>query len=165
MKESDYNYQSRAKYTTYLHTDRRLYLPGETVHVHGIIRENNTSLRVPSSTSFSLTVSDYMGKVISTTALVPNEYGTISADIALPKDASLGNYSISLSLIDGTEYVENGWTNFQVEVFKNPTFTATVELRSPDIVDGSVKNLRKKTNTDRNNPWYSDVYEGKFSLE
>lgn len=74
-------------------------------------------------------------------------------------------YSVSLSTLDGTEYVQNGWANFQVEVFKNPTFTASVELRSPDIENGNVKNLRKKENTDQNNPWYSDVYEGKFALE
>lgn len=29
--------------------------------------------------------------------------------------------------------IENGYTNFQVEVFKNPTFTAEVKLKSSDI--------------------------------
>ena len=89
----------------------------------------------------------------------------MSADLNLDKNASLGMYSISLSTLDQTEYVQNGWTNFQVEVFKNPTFSATVTLKSPDLEDGMVKNLRKKENTDQNNPWYESVYEGKFTLE
>jgi uncharacterized protein YfaS (alpha-2-macroglobulin family) len=65
--------------------------------------------------------------------LKPNEFGTISTDFDLPKDASLGSYSVSLVSNNSTEYVENGYTNFQVEIFKNPTFTATVELKSPEL--------------------------------
>ena len=74
MKESDYSYETRPKYTAYIHTERRLYLPGETVHIHGIIRENSTSLKVPENTSFNLIISDSMGKEISRIAMKPNEF-------------------------------------------------------------------------------------------
>lgn len=89
MKESDYSYMTKAKYTSYLHTDRRLYLPGETVHVHGIIRENSASLRVPTDVALQFIVMDNLGREISRTPMKPNEYGTISADITLAKDAGL----------------------------------------------------------------------------
>lgn len=165
MKEYDYSYENRPRYTAYLHTDRRLYLPGETVHIHGILRENSSSLQIPRDIAYTLIVSDSMGKEVSRVDMKPNEFGTISTDYILPKEASLGNYSVSLMTLDQTEYVQNGWTNFQVEIFKNPTFTATVELRSPDLDGEVLKNLRKKPNTDPNSPWYSDVYEGQLSLE
>ena len=165
MKDSDYSYETRPRYTVYLHGDRKLYLPGETVHIHGIIRENSTSLKVPENTSFTLIVNDTMGKEVNRVSLKPNEFGTISADYILPKDALLGNYSVNLTTMDMTEYVANGSTNFQVEVFKNPTFSPTVDLKSPDLENESLKYLRKKPNTDTHTPWYKDVYVGDFSLQ
>lgn len=165
MKDSDYSYQTRSRYTVYLHGDRKLYLPGETVHIHGIIRENSAALKVPENAVFTLVIDDPMGREVDRVTLKPNEFGTISSDYTLPRDTSLGSYSVNLTTMEMTEYVANGSMNFQVEVFQNPTFTATVELRSPDIENESVKNLRKKPNTDTNTPWYSDVYEGHFSLQ
>ncbi len=165
MKDSDYSSLSRPRYTSYLHTDRKLYLPGETVHFHGVLRENSASLSIPTETTFTLVVSDAQGKEVQRTTLKPNEFGTISTDLILAGNAPLGMYSVSLVTGDQTEYIANGSTNFQVEVFKNPTFTATVDLKSPDIIDESVNGLRKKPNTDPNTPWYSYVYEGNFSLQ
>jgi hypothetical protein len=73
-------------------------------------------------------------------------------------------YGVNITSTDTSEYIENSWTNFQVEVFKNPTFTAVVELKSDDLEDGSVKNLMKIPNTDEYNPWYKDVYSGRFTI-
>lgn len=164
LKDSDYSYATRSLYTAYLHTDRLLYLPGETVYIHGILRKNNTKLEIP-DTNFDVIVSDMMGREVKRVTLKPNEFGTMSTDFVLSKEAPLGSYSISLQAANTTEYIENGWSNFQVEVFKNPTFTAEVKLQSPDIENDSLTNLRKKENTDPNNPWYHDVYETQFSLE
>lgn len=40
---------------------------------------------------------------------------------------------MSIVSTKNSEFIENAWGNFQVEVFKNPTFTATVSLKSPDV--------------------------------
>lgn len=61
--------------------------------------------------------------------------------------------------------ISNSWSSFQVEVFKNPTFTAELSLRSPDIESDMLLNLREATNMDASSPWYSKVYESTFSLE
>ncbi len=61
-------------------------------------------------------------------------------------------------------FIENGYTYFQVEVFKNPTFTADVVLKSDNIENDFVSNLRKKPNLDTLNPWYRDVYSSTFSI-
>lgn len=43
-------------------------------------------------------------------------------------------YSVSVDMQDADiPYIQHGWTNFQVEYFKKPTFTAQLELRSPQI--------------------------------
>jgi len=33
-------------------------------------------------------------------------------------------------------WISNAYTSFQVEIFKNPTFTAEVKLSSPEVKDG-----------------------------
>jgi uncharacterized protein YfaS (alpha-2-macroglobulin family) len=165
IQDSDYSWMSRGRYTSYLHADRRLYLPGETVHIHAILRENTSSLTIPRDATFDLSITDPLGREVQKTTLNPNDFGAISLDLTLPKDTPLGSYNMSISPTNSTDYIENSWGNFQVEVFKNPTFTATVELKSDDIQDGSVKNLRKIHNTDPYSPWYDDVYTGDMTIQ
>ncbi len=88
----------------------------------------------------------------------PTEYGSVATELTLATDASLGSYGISLVSTNSAEYVQNGYSNFQVEVFKNPTFTATVELKSPDLEKDTLRDLRKVPNTDPYTPWYNDIY-------
>ncbi len=166
LKDSDYSYFTRPLYSAYIHTDRKLYLPWEQVFFHAIIRKNENSLTLPANEKFTLQVSDSNGAVVSTTTLEPNEFGTISTDYLLPKDAPLWSYTVSLSPFDSSlGYIDNSYTQFQVEVFKNPTFTALVSLQSPDVEKNIIRNLRKNPNVDPNMPWYTSVYEGTFSLE
>lgn len=164
IKDSDYSYQSRGRYAGYIHTDRKLYLPGEKVHIHAIIRENKAALTIPSATSFIAILNDPLGREIRRVSVKTNEFGSFSLDYELPKEAALWMYSVNLTTTDALDYIENAWTNFQVEVFKNPTFTATVELKSDDLEDGAVKNLMKIPNKDPYSPWYESVYTGNFTI-
>lgn len=58
MKEADYGWDNRSLYSAYIHTDRRLYLPGETVYIKGYLRKNETSLTVPTGEEFDINISD-----------------------------------------------------------------------------------------------------------
>jgi uncharacterized protein YfaS (alpha-2-macroglobulin family) len=165
IKDSDYSWASRPDFSAYLHTDRKLYLPGEKVYVHAIIRKNDSALTIPSDQIFDVVISDPLGREVKRSTMKTNEFGSLSLEYDLTKDAPLGSYGISIISTDSSEYIGSGWSNFQVEVFKNPTFTATVELKSPDIENSMIKDLRKTTNTDPYNPWYNDVYTGKFTIE
>lgn len=166
LKDSDYSWETRPKYSAYIHTDRLLYLPGEKVYVRAILRENDTALRIPSDTNFLVKVTDPIGTEIKNITMKPNEYGTISFDLSLDQEASLGSYSVSIVPFENQEtYISNGYTTFQVEVFKNPTFTAEVSLQSPDIEEDIVTSLRKNVNTDPSQPWYTDVYASTIALE
>lgn len=109
IKDSDYSWFTRPEFTTYVHTDRRLYLPGETVHIHAILRKNSAALEIPFNDSFELKVMDPLGREIKNITMKPNEFGSIATDIVLPADASLGSYSINILPADTTDYVENGW--------------------------------------------------------
>lgn len=166
MKDSDYSWDTRGKYTTYLHTDRRLYLPWETVNVHAIMRENNTTLSIPGDVKFQIRVMSPLGAEIQNVVQKPNEFGTLSLSFPLDKSASLWLYSVQVSVYgDDGVTIENWYTNFQVEVFKNPTFTANVKLQSQDIQNDLLMTLRKKENTDPNYPWYKDVYSTTFNVD
>jgi uncharacterized protein YfaS (alpha-2-macroglobulin family) len=166
MKDSDYSWNTRPELSAYIHTDRRLYLPWEKVYVHAILRKNTNQLEIPQGEKFDITVLGPMGLEIKKVTQIPNEYWTLSFDFDLDKNASLWLYSINISRSnDSFGYIANAYTNFQVEIFKNPTFTANVSLMSPDVESGVLMNLRKVDNTDPSNPWYNSVYQSKFALE
>jgi uncharacterized protein YfaS (alpha-2-macroglobulin family) len=166
MKDSDYSWNTRPEFSAYIHTDRRLYLPWEKVYIHAVIRRNASKLEIPQGEKFDITVTDPIGLEIKKITQIPNEYGTIFFDLDLDKNASLGSYTVNIARSnDSIGYIAGGYTNFQVEVFKNPTFTADVSLASPDVDSGVLTNLRKIENTDPSNPWYTSVYQSKFALE
>lgn len=89
LKDSDYSWETRPTYSAYIHTDRRLYLPGETVYVHAIVRKNDTTLTIPKDTSFAVQVTDPMGAELKKVIIKPNDFGTISFDFALDKETNL----------------------------------------------------------------------------
>ena len=165
IKDSDYSWSSRPEFTSYLHTDRRLYLPGEKVYIHVILRKNSASLLIPEDDIFDIAISDPLGREVKRATLKPNEFGSISLEYEIPKEWALGSYTFTVVSNNSLEHIENGWSNFQVEVFKNPTFTASVDLKSPDLENDVIKDLRKTSNTDPYNPWYSDIYKGNFTIE
>ena len=64
-----------------------------------------------------------------------------------------------------SEWITNAYTSFQVEVFKNPTFTAEVKLSSPEVTNGIINNIREVANNDPNTQWYEKAYKSNFSIE
>lgn len=168
LKEYDYSWDSRPPLSAYIHTDRRLYLPGDKVYIHAILRKNDTKLTIPVDTPFQARITDPLWTIVKEWTYKANDYGSIAFDFTLPTDAHLGSYSINIEPVENSGWyymISNSWSNFQVEVFKNPTFTAEVSLRSPDIDWDTLLNLREQSNTDPSSPWYSKVYESTFSLE
>ncbi len=66
---------------------------------------------------------------------------------------------------DPNNYISNAYTSFQVEIFSNPTFTAEVQLSSPEVTSGVINNIREVANTDTANPWYDKAYKSNFTIE
>ena len=113
-----FNYYSpRRDYETYsLFTDRKIYRPGQTVHVGLIAYRNidNKETTVLANKACKLTLRDANHKVVKEQEVITDDYGTASYDFTLPSGGLMGQFSV---------YCNNGnATYFSVEEYKRPTF-------------------------------------------
>jgi uncharacterized protein YfaS (alpha-2-macroglobulin family) len=74
-----------------MHTERRLYLPGETVHIQGILRsvQNGKLLPVDTSSTYTVVVTDTVGTEKLRKDIRPNEYGSIYTSLVIGTLASM----------------------------------------------------------------------------
>lgn len=165
MKESDYGWDSRSAYSAYIHTDRRLYLPGETVYIKAIVRKNEFSLNIPENEVFNISINDPEWKNIITKQVIANSFGSISTSLVIDSGASLWAYQVMVESLTDNNWISNSYTSFQVEIFKNPTFTAEVKLSSPEVNNGIIGSIRKTPNQDPNYDWYENTYKSNFNIE
>ena len=82
------------KQRAYFYTDRRIYRPGQTVYFKGILRNDNDARYTlpPEGAQMSLTLIDGQGREIWRDAAQVNDMGTVSGEISLSGEASLGYY-------------------------------------------------------------------------
>ena len=101
-----------------LFTDRRLYRPGQQVHVSLIDFKKNSRTKkasVNAEESITLTLYDEEDNELATKELLTDAYGTASATFDLPKSVKTGSFTIEAN--------EDFQTEFHVEEYKRPTFT------------------------------------------
>jgi hypothetical protein len=111
------------KYYAYLNTDRKLYLPWEDVYFKVNLRYSDL-LKIPVWESFNLKIQDSNNKEIYNKNLKANWYGSIFDTIKLEKTSKLGYYKIFVS-----KWNERlAYSNFAVEIFKNPKFKSDVSI-------------------------------------
>jgi len=113
------------EYYSHIYTDRKLYLPGESVNIKWIIRKS-LDLSIPESKDFILKIKNSKWEEILNKTVEITEFWSFSENIELRKDSNLWNYNISLYYWD--TYLFNWW--FSVEVFKNPKFSNEVSLKA-----------------------------------
>lgn len=130
---SDYA-ESAVRLRGYLHSDRGLYRPGDTVHLRGLARtmKLGEGLRVPVAKKVDVTVRDPRGNQILTKAVTLSKYGGISFDVALPADARLGDYSVGAQMKEGA-FRET----FSVEEYRPAAFEVKAKAAAaPPVVAG-----------------------------
>jgi hypothetical protein len=119
-----FNYYDRANDVDQisLFTDRRVYRPGQTVHVAAVLYRNrqHTQDDAIGGRPVTLTLRDANYKVVSEQQVKTDDYGTASADFVLPSSGLTGQFSIRTSPTMG-----NVW--FSVEEYKRPTFQVEFE--------------------------------------
>lgn len=101
-----------------LFTDRRLYRPGQQVHVSLIdFKKNNQTKKASVNVADSITLKlyDTEDNEIATKKVLTDAYGTANATFDLPKSGKTGSFSIEAN--------EDYQTDFHVEEYKRPTFT------------------------------------------
>ncbi|HHN46636.1 MAG TPA: hypothetical protein ENN09_04265, partial [Planctomycetes bacterium] len=82
----------------YIYTSRPVYLPGETVHVRGVIRAvKDGNYAIPEGGHYTIAVVSSDGKRIAEKTVELGRFGSFNAEFPLPEPCGLGRYSITVS--------------------------------------------------------------------
>jgi len=117
-----YGYQS-TDYRVYLHTDRPVYRPSQTVYYRGIARQvaDDGTYRNATGDTVAVEVTDARGNSIAKDTLTLSDFGTFSGELALADEPPLGEYQIHTRIGD-----HDDWFSFSVEEYKKPEYEVTV---------------------------------------
>ncbi len=129
-----FNLNSGSNSRAFIYTDRPVYRPSHDVHIKAVLRQvKDDNLVLPSDKTVQLTVRDADDKTIFKKDLPVSTHGTVSADLTLAADASLGFYNIQISAADGIR----GGGSFYVEEYKKPEYQVTVKPAAKRILQGN----------------------------
>jgi len=130
----------------YVFDDRKLYRPGEEVHLKGWIRRIGTGKAGDvgpldgAITRVNYVVKDYAGNEVTKGELTPNAFGGFDTSFKLPANMNLGNAQVQFDTKSTMKAfdAENYTHNLQVQEFRRPEFevTAKTETESPLFVGG-----------------------------
>src|SRR6185436_17151424 len=111
----------------FLHTDRGLYRPGDTVHLRGLARllDLGGGLFVPPDAKAVVTVQDPNDREVAQSTLRLSRFGGFSFDHVLPELTPLGDYRVRARLPHG-EFSET----FTVEEFRPATFEVKLTAKA-----------------------------------
>jgi uncharacterized protein YfaS (alpha-2-macroglobulin family) len=125
----------------FLHTDRGLYRPGDTVHVRGLARllQLGGRLYVPSGAEATVTVSDPSDRELARQVIPLSRFGGFSLEHVLPEVTPLGDYRVTARLPHG-EFSET----FTVEEFRAATFEVELAAREPRAFAGGRLSLSSR---------------------
>lgn len=115
----------------FMHSDRGLYRPGDTVHVKGLARTSQLGapLAVPSEKRAKLTVRGPRGDELLTREVPISDFGGFWTDIEMPSDARLGDYSVRAEMEHGSFS-----TSFAVEEYRAASFEVTGKSETKRLV-------------------------------
>jgi alpha-2-macroglobulin len=117
----------------FLHTDRGLYRPGETVHLRGLARTMKLggALRVPGGRKVRVTVRDPRGEEILAKNVAMSRYGGFALDVPLGEGARLGDHRVEAALAEGS-FSER----FSVEQYRAAAFEVKIPAPAREPVAG-----------------------------
>ncbi|MBS1912435.1 MAG: hypothetical protein JST22_10655 [Bacteroidetes bacterium] len=113
-----------ASSVVYLHTDRPVYRPSQTVYYRGIVRsvtEAGTYENVDTGKAY-VEVTDARGGSLKKDTLRISDFGTFSGDLTLGEEPPLGNYTITVNIGGQTSSF-----SFDVQEYKKPEYEVTVK--------------------------------------
>lgn len=121
------------RYFGFIYTDRPIYRPGQVVHYKGVFRlDNDATYQLPPvGEKVLISIYDPMGKIIQKEEKALGPYGTVSGDLTLGDEASLGYYQIEASI--GAERFEG---YFQVAEYRKPEFEVSLKTDKDSYING-----------------------------
>ncbi len=116
------SYDDMDRTNTQLFTDRKIYRPGQQVHVSALVHTNKggMDLGVGSDKELTFTLYDANHRSVEVKSADTDEFGVAAVDFTLPKNGLTGNFVIR---------ADNGSVNFRVEEYKRPTF----QIEFPEV--------------------------------
>lgn len=125
-------------YELSLLTDRSIYRPGQTVYLKGVVyHKGKNSAQVVEGEWVNLELLDANLKQIATRRVQTNEFGSFTADFALPSACLNGQFMVRVQ-----EKHISGAARFQVEEYKRPTFEITFQPVTVPYCLGETVTLR-----------------------
>lgn len=120
-------------YTIYLHTERPLYRPGDTIYYNAILRANqNAGYSVPDpSIPISITLRDSRHNLVATQVKYTDEFGALAGEFRLADEPPLGQYQLELAIQGQTQHQP-----LHVEDYRKPEYEVSIALPSAHAIAG-----------------------------
>jgi len=124
--------QRAEDYLTHIYTDREIYRPGQTVSFKGVVRsDDDVAYDLPGVRSVLIEVRDINGEILLNDQATVSANGTFVGSVDLGADAALGQYVISVSLVD-----HHSQAYFTVAAYRPPEFEVSVAAAASEIQRG-----------------------------
>ena len=129
----DWATQGQQAHTIYLHTERPLYRPGDSVYYSAVIRQNLADGYAPLSPSQTVTVTlrDSRSNVVATQTHTADEFGTVAGDFRLDAEPPLGAYTVELTVGEQIQRQQ-----LYVEEYRKPEYAVEVTTPNPFALAG-----------------------------
>lgn len=137
-------YGSEGNFRVYLHTDRPVYRPAQTVYYRGIFRSRNDdgTYAMPNGRDTVLVeIEDTRGDVLKRDTLRLSDAGTFDSQLLLGDEPPLGTYSVKVWRKGASLYTQQ-WFSFSVEEYKKPEYKVTVTTDRSNYTKGDVINAK-----------------------
>lgn len=124
----------------YLYTERPIYKPGDTVYYKWILRTFNfNGFQASKKTTGNIIVSNELGEEVMKLAVKLDKNSNFNGSFTLPKDMSLGWYSLRFQTPDQQEIFTNAM--FVVEEYHKPVFKTNIDSGTNDILAGETAKI------------------------
>ena len=128
----------------FLHSDRGLYRPGDTVHLKGLVRllESSGKMAVPTKKRrIHLVVTDPRNKAVVDENLAISDFGGFHKDVKVTDEAALGDFQVRAE-IEGQSFADH----FSVEEYRPRTFEVKLGTAKRDLLLGQPLRFDVKAN-------------------
>ena len=128
-------------FAVHVQTDRPIYRPGQTVFYKAILRldDDGAVSLPPVGTQAIVRLRDARDNVVITRFLATDEFGAVHDSFSVAEGAMLGEYAIEVEPVrpGGGSDVPTRQT-FQVEEYRKPDFSVTVDAGAPEVLAGDI---------------------------
>lgn len=151
-----------------LMSDRRIYRPGQTVHLALVAyRRKGCETQVVSGQSFVISLRNPQGKEIDSLVVTTDDYGTAHVDHRLPQLSPLGDYSFRVDERRSHLPYDLAYSPYcvvKVEEYKRPTFKVSIDDNKDVVRIGDMLHVRGRAATITGEPlrhatvaWTADI--------